>query len=104
MKKCVYRTGLLLLSVITLLTITVVAVFWRELRSLASIKKIDDYGMFQMMYYGDYGFDDFLKVGAANDDDIEQFVTRRLLKGLPIALISAGLLAMTFSGFSGINF
>jgi hypothetical protein len=42
--------------------------------------------MFQMTYYGDYGFDDFLKVGATDDGDIEAFVTKRLLKGLPIDL------------------
>ena len=39
-----------------------------------------------MTYYGDYGFDEFLEVGANNDADIEAFVTRRLLKGLPIDL------------------
>ena len=57
-----------------------------ELRSLMSLKKIDNYGMYQMTYYGDYGFDDFLEVGASNDADIETFVTKRLLKGLPIDL------------------
>ena len=71
---------LLVLMVITLI------LFWNELRSLASLKEIDDYGMYQMVYYGDYGFDDFLKVGAASDADIEAFVTSRLLKGLPIDL------------------
>ncbi len=39
-----------------------------------------------MTYYGDYGFDEFLEVGARNDADIEAFVTKRLLKGLPINL------------------
>ena len=42
--------------------------------------------MFQMTYYGDYGFDDFLKIGAKSDSDIEAFVTKRLLKGLPFDL------------------
>ena len=51
---------------------------------LSSLKKVDNYGMYQMTYYGDYGFDEFLKVGAESDADIEAFVTRRLLKGLPI--------------------
>ncbi len=72
--------ALLMLLVITLI------LFWNELRSLASLKKIDDYGMYQMVYYGDYGFDDFLEVGATSDADIEAFVTSRLLKGLPIDL------------------
>ena len=36
-----------------------VILFWNELRSLTSIKQVDNYGMFQMTYYGDYGFDEF---------------------------------------------
>ena len=73
------------MTLLILLVITVI-LFWNELRSLASLKEIDDYGMYQMVYYGDYGFDDFLKVGATSDADIEAFVTSRLLKGLPIDL------------------
>ncbi|MEM5769830.1 MAG: linear amide C-N hydrolase, partial [Bacillota bacterium] len=46
--------------------------------------------MFQMTYYGDYGFDDFLLTGASSDSDIEAFVTKRLLKGLPIDLNVTG--------------
>ena len=69
-----------------ILFITTLILFRNELRSLASLKKVDNYGMYQMTYYGDYGFDEFLKVGAKSDADIEAFVTRRLLKGLPIDL------------------
>ncbi|MCK9171321.1 MAG: linear amide C-N hydrolase [Treponema sp.] len=67
-----------------------VIIFRDELKSLRSLEKIDDYGMFRMTYYGDYGFDDFLKTGAKNDKDIERFVTGRLLKGLPVHLNAAG--------------
>lgn len=63
-----------------------VALFWNELRTLFSLEKIDDYGAYQMTYYGDYGFDEFLEVGASSDKDIEKFVTKRLLKGIPIDL------------------
>lgn len=62
------------------------ALFWNELRTLFSLEKIDDYGAYQMTYYGDYGFDEFLEVGASSDKDIEEFVTKRLLKGMPIDL------------------
>ena len=60
--------------------------FWNELRTLFSITKIDDCGAYQMTYYGDYGFDEFLEVGAESDADIEKFVVKRLLKGLSIDL------------------
>ena len=89
-KKILRRTGITLLIVVLVITVTAVILFWNELRSLSSIKKIDDYGMFQMTYYGDYGFDEFLLKGAANDGDIEDFVTKRLLKGLPIDLNVTG--------------
>lgn len=64
--------------------------FFNELRSLASLKTIDKYPMYQMTYFGDYGFDEFLKVGAKSDSDIEKFVTNRLLKGLPIHINVTG--------------
>ncbi len=74
--------GLLWLIII----IAALVLFRNELRSLMSLEKVDKYGMYQMTYYGDYGFDEFLEVGARNDVDIEAFVTKRLLKGLPINL------------------
>ncbi len=73
---------------IALLMIIIIALilFRNELRTLMSLEKVDDYGMYQMTYYGDYGFDEFLEIGANDDADIEAFVTKRLLKGLPINL------------------
>jgi len=85
-KKIVVVTSGIVLTVI----ITTMIFYQNEIRSLASIEKIDDYGMFSMTYYGDYGFDDFLETGAASDTDIEKFVTKRLLKGLPIDLNVTG--------------
>jgi len=61
-------------------------VFRNELRSLASIQKLDDHPLLRMTYCGDYGFDDFLKKGAKSDGDVGQFITKRLLRGLPINL------------------
>lgn len=72
--------------VLLIIVIGAIALFWNELRTLFSLKKIDDYGAYQMTYYGDYGFDEFLEVGASSDQDIEKFVTKRLLKGMPINL------------------
>ncbi len=80
------RTLFIITAVLLVLIIAIAALFWNELRSLSTLKQLDDYGMFQMTYYGDYGFDSFLETGAKSDSDIEAFVTRRLLKGLPIDL------------------
>ena len=85
-KKIIFRiltgTG----AVAGILLIMTFILFFNELRSLLSLKKIDNYGMYQMTYYGDYGFDEFLETGAASDAYIEAFVTKRLLKGFPIDL------------------
>lgn len=81
-RRILAMTGAALL----ILAVTVLILFRNELRSLRSLKKVDEYGMYQMTYYGDYGFEDFLKTGAEEDADIEAFVTKRLLKGLPIDL------------------
>lgn len=72
--------------VLLVIVIGAIALFWNELRTLFSLEKIDEYGAYQMTYYGDYGFDEFLEVGASSDKDIEKFVTKRLLKGMPINL------------------
>lgn len=85
-KKTVLRV-IIGIGIALLIILTVVLVLFRnELRSLMSLEKVDDYGMYQMTYYGDYGFDEFLEIGADSDADIEAFVTKRLLKGLPINL------------------
>ncbi|MFA6857771.1 MAG: linear amide C-N hydrolase [Treponema sp.] len=84
------RTAVCLPGLFVLLAAAAVIMFRNELRSLGSLEKIDTYGMFRMTYYGDYGFDDFLKTGAKSDKDIERFVTERLLKGLPVHLSATG--------------
>ena len=90
MKKTARYIWIGLCSAFLVVAIAAISLFGNELKSLLSIKKLDDYGMLQMRYYGDYGFDDFLKNGAESDADIEAFVTKRLLKGLPIDLNVAG--------------
>ena len=60
-------------------------IFRHELISLHSLEERAP-GVYTMTYDGDYGFDEFLKTGAKSDEDIEAFITRRLLKGLPVHL------------------
>ena len=84
--KTLKRIIIAVVSLALILVITAVIIFLNELRSLASLRKADDYPMYRMTYYGDYGFDGFLETGAKTDGDIEAYVTKRLLKGLPIDL------------------
>lgn len=83
MNKTVKRLLLALMALILLTCVVAGVLFFNDLRSLSSLKQQGDAPLFTMTYYGDYGFDDFLKVGAQTDRDIEQFVVNRLLKGVP---------------------
>ena len=85
-KKIISRFLIGIVVVLLVIVVGAIALFWNELRTISSMTKIDDYGAYQMTYYGDYGFDEFLEVGAQSDADIEKFVVRKLLKGIPIDL------------------
>lgn len=73
-----------LLALVILLIGSVVFMFRNELKTLNSIEKINDYPMYTMTYAGDYAFDDYLKVGASNDQEVLDFIIQTLLKGIPI--------------------
>lgn len=83
MKKFLKRLPLYLILAVLLVGVIFGAVWHNELRTLFSLKLVDQHPLYTMTYNGDYGFDDFLKQGAKSDGDIERFVTKRLLKGLP---------------------
>lgn len=85
MNKGVKKIVTIILASVCVLVAAIGLAFRRELLSLASLQEKYD-GVYTMRYYGDYGFDEFLKTGATTDSDIEAFVTKRLLKGLPIKL------------------
>lgn len=74
-----------LAAVIIILAGIMCFMFRHELKTLSTLKE-KSAGAYIMTYDGDYGFDEFLETGADSDADIEAFVTKRLLKGLPIAL------------------
>lgn len=61
-KKIIKRFLTGIAVVLLVIVIGAAALFWNELRTLFSLEKIDDYGAYQMTYYGDYGFDEFLEV------------------------------------------
>lgn len=44
-----------------------------ELKTLATLKKIDDFPLYEMHYYGDYGFDSFLQAGIQIDNRTQSY-------------------------------
>lgn len=101
MKKVLLRVAVGLGIFIIVAAIAFVALFWNELKTLSSLKKVDEYPLYTMTYAGDYGFDEFLKTGASSDEDIEKFVTKRLMKGLDIDLGITGDGCTAFTADSG---
>ena len=74
--------------------------FRHELRTLDTLKKIDDNVLYSMKYDGDYGFDEFLETGASTDGELVKFVTSRLLRGLPLEFSIPDLGCSTFSAWT----
>ena len=65
-------------------------VFRNEIRTISSIKKIDDYGMYQMIYYGSYDLDGLLNQGFSSDDELQDFIIRELTHGVPVNIDVTG--------------
>jgi len=84
------------LAVLVILAAGIGFIFRNEIKTANSINKIDDH-FYTMKYYGDYGFDDFLKVGASNDAELVEFVSKQILKGFSIKVKPPDLSCSTFN-------
>lgn len=94
------RIFLGLLTLLVVLAISAGIVFRHEIKTVFSVEKIDAQGFYTMEYSGDYGFDEFLQVGAGNDQELIDFVAKRLMKGLPITIKAPDLSCSTFNAIT----
>ncbi|MEW6077161.1 MAG: C45 family peptidase [Thermodesulfobacteriota bacterium] len=85
-----------ILAVLVISAAGVGFVFRNEIKTANSIQKVDDH-FYVMTYHGDYGFDDFLNVGASNDAELVEFVSRQILKGFAIEMKTPDLSCSTFN-------
>ncbi len=102
-KNNLKRTGIGISIGIVLLAAITILLFFNEIRSLASLKKLNKHPFYSMSYYGDYGFDESLKIGAENDQDIERFVMKRLLRGLGLNLDISSAGCTVFTAVNDLN-
>ena len=85
MKKTIKRLLLGLLAVLIIVTAALGLMFSKEIQTIASIQKVDDYGMYSIEYKADYGLDKLVESGgASSDSELVSFVVGNLLKGLPL--------------------
>ncbi len=97
-KKVVLGVVGVLVALVIVAAVAVFALFGRELATLGSIEKVNDYPLYTMTYDGDYGIDEFIaQGGASNDGELIQFVVNRIMKGLPITIDLPDLACSTFN-------
>lgn len=72
------------LRVIGICICVVLFTFRNELRTMNYMKKINQYPFYEMTYYADYGREELEEQGVNSDEALVSFVTKRLLKGLPL--------------------
>ena len=74
----------LILSVVAIILVVIVALtvfFFDTLRTAFSLKKISNKPAYQMTYYGDYALDEYIRKGAASDDQLRSFLVDNLAGG-----------------------
>lgn len=85
MKKKMRWWQKMLLTIAVLLLLIIIAfiiLFWRAIRTAASVKKLED-GLYSMEYPGDYCFNGFLEAGGASSDlAVADYVIRDVTHGL----------------------
>ena len=85
MKKTLKRVMIVLLAAVILFAAGLGWMFRKEIQTLNSIQKVDDYGMYQIEYSADYGLDQLVASGgASSDSELVSYVAGNLLKGLPL--------------------
>ena len=77
-KKVLLAVAILILLII----IIAIILFWRVIRTAASVEKLED-GLYSMEYQGDYHFDGFLEAGGASSDlAVADYVIQDIAYGL----------------------
>ena len=98
------KTGVVLIAVFVFVAaafLSLVFIARHELRAVSTVKKVDSYGFYTMHYTTDYGFDEFLKTGASNDQEMLDFIVRRLFRGLPVKIDISDMACTTFNCETG---
>jgi len=62
---------------------TFYGVFFNEVNTFFTIKQ-ESNNIYSLTYKNNYYFDDFLEYGATNDEELQSFIMKKLLHGLPI--------------------
>lgn len=83
MKKIIRRIATVVLILVVVIAGIGYAMFHGELKTLSTITKLSDYPLYEMTFKSNYYLDDYMEEGAATDDELANFVTKKILKIFP---------------------
>jgi len=95
-KKILLGVLIGIVNFVMVISVTLAAVFRVELNVIEKIEKIDDYGFFSMNYTEDYELDDLLSVGVSTDQQLIDYIVKKLFKGIPIHIDISDYACSTF--------
>ena len=82
MKKKIIKAALIILAVPVLILAVALSVFSKEIKTITSLETYDIKDLYSIDYTADYGFDDFLKVGAKDWDEYSDWIKKTIAKGI----------------------
>lgn len=87
-KRLFSRILLTLLSIILLLFVVILFITRNDIKTLSTLTKIDDYGIYKMNYYSDYHFDRLLKESPETTEEMVEFIRKNVYHNLPLTLVN----------------
>lgn len=90
MKKTLLTIAAIVLSLVLVCTVVVAALFGSEILTIRSLEAYDAPGLYSIDYHGDYGFDEFLEVGAKDWDEYGEYMKNNLAHGLAAKIDTSG--------------
>lgn len=96
MKKVILTVTSVILSFVLICTAAVAVLFGNDILTILSLEKYDAPGLYSVDYHGDYGFDEFLEVGAKDWDEYGDYIKSTLAHGLAAKLDDSGTSCSTF--------
>ena len=82
MKKKILKITCIFLLMAVITFVIFLLCFFQEIRTIKSLKTYDVKDLYSLNYYADYGFDEFIKVGAKNWDECVEYMKKKIAKGL----------------------
>ena len=82
----IFKKVLLSLTIVILVLVLGMGfIFNKEIGTILSIEKVDDYGFYTIEVKNDYALDELIESGGASTDgELTNFLIKKILKGLPI--------------------